>query len=58
LELVPDEVVDELIVWGPPERVRAGVEAYAANGVTTTAPIIIGRGDVVRDTIRALAPGA
>src|SRR6478752_2116518 len=55
-ELVPDEVIDELIVWGTPEQIRAKVEDYAANGVTTTAPSIMGRGDAVRDTIRALAP--
>jgi alkanesulfonate monooxygenase SsuD/methylene tetrahydromethanopterin reductase-like flavin-dependent oxidoreductase (luciferase family) len=56
LELVPDEVIDDLIVWGTPERIRERVEDYAANGVTTTAPSIMGRGDSVRDTIRALAP--
>jgi alkanesulfonate monooxygenase SsuD/methylene tetrahydromethanopterin reductase-like flavin-dependent oxidoreductase (luciferase family) len=56
LELVPDEVIDELIVWGTPEQIRAKVEDYAANGVTTTAPAILGRGDSVRETIRALAP--
>jgi probable F420-dependent oxidoreductase len=56
LELVPDEVIDDLIVWGSPEQIRAKVEDYAANGVTTTAPSIMGRGDAVRDTIRALAP--
>jgi alkanesulfonate monooxygenase SsuD/methylene tetrahydromethanopterin reductase-like flavin-dependent oxidoreductase (luciferase family) len=56
LELVPDEVIDALIVWGTPEQIRDKVERYAANGVTTTAPAILGRGDVVRDTIRALAP--
>jgi probable F420-dependent oxidoreductase len=56
LELVPDEVIDALIVWGSPTRIRERVEAYAAHGVTTTAPAILGRGDAVRDTIRALAP--
>jgi probable F420-dependent oxidoreductase len=56
LELVPDEVIDELIVWGTPERIRARVEEYAAKGVTTTAPSIMGRGDSVREAIRALAP--
>jgi probable F420-dependent oxidoreductase len=56
LELVPDDVIDALVVWGSPERIRERVEAYAANGVTTTAPAILGRGDAVRATIRALAP--
>jgi probable F420-dependent oxidoreductase len=58
LDLVPDEVVDELIVWGTPERIREGVERYAANGVTTTAPAILARGDIVRTTLRALAPSS
>jgi probable F420-dependent oxidoreductase len=56
LEVVPDEVIDDLIVWGTPMRIRERVEQYAAHGVTTTAPAILGRGDVVRETMRALAP--
>jgi probable F420-dependent oxidoreductase len=56
LELVPDEVIDDLIVWGTPARIRERVEEYAAHGVTTTAPSIMGRGDSVRETIHALAP--
>jgi probable F420-dependent oxidoreductase len=56
LEVIPDEVVDDLIVWGTPETIRAKVERYADNGVTTTAPAILARGDAVRSTIRALAP--
>src|SRR3954468_20637770 len=56
LELVPDKVIDALIVWGAPERIRERVEDYAPHGVTTTAPSIMGRGDSVRETIRALAP--
>ena len=53
---VPDEVIDDLIVWGTPTRIRERVEQYAEHGVTTTAPAILGRGDVVRETMRALAP--
>jgi probable F420-dependent oxidoreductase len=56
LEVIPDEVIDDLIVWGSPERIRAGVERYAANGVTTTAPAIFASGEIVRATLRALAP--
>lgn len=56
LDLVPDEVIDDLIVWGTPARICERVEEYAAHGVTTTAPAIMGRGESVRDTIRALAP--
>jgi alkanesulfonate monooxygenase SsuD/methylene tetrahydromethanopterin reductase-like flavin-dependent oxidoreductase (luciferase family) len=56
LELVPDDVIDALVVWGTPDQIRDKVEQYAANGVTTTAPAILGRGESVRATIRALAP--
>jgi probable F420-dependent oxidoreductase len=56
LELVPDEVVDQLIVWGTADEIRARVERYAANGVTTTAPAILATGERVRETLRALAP--
>ena len=56
LELVPDEVIDDLIVWGTPEQIHARVERYAANGVTTTAPAIFAGPEQARATIRALAP--
>ncbi len=56
LEVIPDEVVDDLIVWGTPERIRTGVERYAEHGVTTTAPAIMGSGPDLRRTIDALAP--
>jgi probable F420-dependent oxidoreductase len=56
LELVPDEVIDELVVWGTPERIRARVERYVEHGVTTTAPLILAHGDPVRDALHWLAP--
>ena len=37
-------------------RSATGSSATRRNGVTTTAPAILGRGDAVRATIRALAP--
>ena len=40
-EAIPDEVLDELIVWGSPEQCAEGVRRYADNGVTTPAPMII-----------------
>ena len=56
-ELVPDEVIDELIVWGDPDRVRAGVERYREMGVTTPVPMIVTTDrDALRTTIDALAP--
>src|SRR5438105_8419391 len=38
---IPDEVVDQLIVHGPPDACRAHVARYVANGVTTPALAII-----------------
>ena len=57
LELVPDEVIDDLIVWGTPERIRDRVERYAGNGVTTTAPAILAAATRARTTL-APAPRA
>lgn len=44
LEAIPDEVVDDLIVHGPPEHCREVIRQYAANGVTVpiVAPIPVG----------------
>ena len=37
-EAIPDEVVDELVVHGPPEQCRAHVQRYVDSGITT--PVI------------------
>ena len=58
LELVPDALLDELIVHGSPAECARGVEEYAKAGVTTTAPMINAQGDQLRDVLRALAPTA
>jgi probable F420-dependent oxidoreductase len=58
LSLVPDEVIDDLFVWGSPSDLRTRVDAYVSNGVTTTAPMIYARGEQLRETLRALAPSA
>jgi probable F420-dependent oxidoreductase len=57
VELVPDEVIDELFVWGSSDELRAKVDRYVANGVTTTAPVIMASGQRLRDTLEVLAPG-
>ena len=54
-EVIPDSVLDELIVWGSPEKCAEGVRAYADNGITTPAPMIIADPETARTTIRALA---
>jgi len=56
-ESIPDEVVDDLLVWGSPESIREHLGRYVANGVTTPAPAIFTSGaDQVREVLRALAP--
>lgn len=57
LSAISDQVVDELIVHGSPAECRAGIERYAANGVTTTAPMILPFPGVdVRRALGDLAP--
>ena len=58
LELVPDTLIDELIVHGTPEECRRRIEEYATAGITTTAPAIFAEGDELRAMLRALAPNA
>jgi alkanesulfonate monooxygenase SsuD/methylene tetrahydromethanopterin reductase-like flavin-dependent oxidoreductase (luciferase family) len=56
-EAIPDSLVDELIVHGSPSECREHLARYAANGVTTPAPAILGLGvDVLRQAVRDLAP--
>jgi probable F420-dependent oxidoreductase len=56
LEAIPDSVVDELIVWGHPDRCHETLQRYIANGVTTLALAPLPFGYDVRDAVRALAP--
>ncbi|GAA3946748.1 LLM class F420-dependent oxidoreductase [Actinomadura viridis] len=59
LEVIPDEVVDDLIVHGSPEACRARLREYVANGLTTPVLAIVpGGGMPVAEAVRALAPGA
>ena len=39
------------------EAIRDHLARFAANGVTTPAPAILGSGEAVLETVRALAPG-
>lgn len=56
LEAIPERVVDELIVHGPPEECRAHVQRYVENGVHTPALALMLPGVDLRQTIRDLAP--
>jgi probable F420-dependent oxidoreductase len=54
---IPSQLLDELIVHGTTEEIRDHLARFAANGVTTPAPAILGSGEAVLETVRALAPG-
>jgi probable F420-dependent oxidoreductase len=56
LASIPDSVVDELIVWGPPEKCREHVQRYVDNGVTTPALALLPFGLDQRQAVRDLAP--
>jgi probable F420-dependent oxidoreductase len=54
---IPDSLVDELVVHGPPEACREHVQRYVDNGVTTPALAILPFPGVdQRQAIRDLAP--
>jgi probable F420-dependent oxidoreductase len=55
-ELVPDEVINELFLWGDAVAIRRGLERYAACGATTTVPVLYGSPAEVHQAIRDLAP--
>jgi len=56
---IPAALVDELIVHGSARECREHLARYAANGVTTPAPAILGLGaDHLHDALRELAPSA
>jgi probable F420-dependent oxidoreductase len=56
-DAIPDEVLDDLLVWGTPEQCKEHLERYIANGVTTPAPALFTGPDQLRSVVRALAPG-
>jgi probable F420-dependent oxidoreductase len=56
LAAIPDQVVDDLIVWGPPEKCREHIQRYVTNGVTTPALAVLPFGLDPRQAVRDLAP--
>ena len=57
LEVIPDEVVDDIIIHGSPEQCREHIARYVEAGVTTPALQIMGFADVdPRQALRDLAP--
>ena len=55
LAAIPDAVVDELIIHGPPEACREHIARYVENGVDTPVLQLMGADDP-RAAMRALAP--
>jgi probable F420-dependent oxidoreductase len=62
---IPDDVVDALVLHGPPGECRAAVRRYVAGGVHTPVLALLptpelerGGGAALRDTLLALAPEA
>jgi alkanesulfonate monooxygenase SsuD/methylene tetrahydromethanopterin reductase-like flavin-dependent oxidoreductase (luciferase family) len=55
---IPDELVDDLIIWGPMERIREHVQRYVEAGVTTPAPAVLGSAEQALAVARAIAPAA
>ncbi|HLT68959.1 MAG TPA: LLM class F420-dependent oxidoreductase [Acidimicrobiales bacterium] len=56
LAAIPDSVVDELIVWGPPEACREHLQRYVEAGVTTPVIALMPFGIDARQAMRDLAP--
>ncbi len=57
---IPDSVVDDLVVHGSPERCRARIDEYFANGITTTSLAILPFDPALDywESVKALSPGA
>jgi probable F420-dependent oxidoreductase len=59
LAAIPDHVVDDLIVHGPPEACREQIARYAANGVTTPMVALIATDPTsARQALTALGPAS
>ena len=56
LAAIPDEVVDELVVWGTADECKTHIAKYVANGVTTPCLAVLPFGMDLRTAVRALAP--
>ena len=58
LAAIPDQVVDDLIVHGPPEACREQIGRYFDNGVTTSSLAVMPFGVDARQAARDLSPAA
>jgi probable F420-dependent oxidoreductase len=53
---IPDEVVDDLIVWGPAAKCRERVAAYVESGLDTPVISVLPTGADPASLVRSLAP--
>jgi len=59
LAAIPDDVVDQLVVHGSPEQCRAKIDAYFANGVSTSSLAIMPLAPIdYWEAVRGLSPSA
>ena len=56
LEAIPEQVVDDLVLSGPPAAVKKQVQAYLDAGVTTVALAVVPVGLDLRQVVQDLAP--
>ncbi|WP_158894336.1 LLM class F420-dependent oxidoreductase [Amycolatopsis anabasis] len=56
-EVIPDEVVDDLIVHGSVDECRERVQSYVDNGLDTPVIALLPTGEDPFEQVRALAPG-
>lgn len=54
---IPDEVVDDLIVYGSAAECREKIQSYVDNGLTTPVIAVLPTGDDPLEQVRGLAPG-
>ncbi|KZB87979.1 LLM class F420-dependent oxidoreductase [Amycolatopsis regifaucium] len=56
MEVIPDEVVDDLVVHGGPEHCRARIQSYVDSGLSTPIIALVATGDCPMDHVRKLGP--
>jgi probable F420-dependent oxidoreductase len=55
-DAIPDNLIDDLIIWGSMEQIAEHIQRYVDAGVTTTAPAILGSAEQALAVARAIAP--
>ena len=58
LTVIPDEIIDDIFIWGRPEECREKIQKYVEAGVHTPALAMNHPGDDMMESIRLLSPSA